>query len=202
MSDLFLRSLLKSARLGYPHAQAIVGRIFQYCGLALPPDCRDTRLLDHLCIGASAGCRIAYANLCEVDQGLALRCTAKFRREGGYQQYTCSMSEISAYASFKAQLKQPFWDENTKSLSRTDGSESSARSLYDWQLLLFMACLAGDTKAVRILCASGKSTDFGLGSARIAPMHWLFMFPDTDVAEVASLFINSGSTPIIKHMNR
>lgn len=195
IGDLFLRSLLKSARLGYPQAQAIVGRIFQYCGLALPPDCRDTRLLDHLCIGASAGCRIAYADLLKVDQGLALSCTAKFRREGGYQQYMCSASEITAYASTRAQLKQPCWDEDTKSLLRTDDSDSSARSLYDWQLLLSMACLAGDTQTVRTLCTSDKSTDFGLGSARIAPIHWLFMFPDTDIAEVASLFINSGSNP-------
>lgn len=62
-------------------------------------------------------------------------------------------------------------------------------------LLLSMACLAGDTQTVRTLCTSDKSTDFGLGSARIAPMHWLFMFPDADIVEVASLFINSDSHP-------
>jgi ankyrin repeat protein len=65
---------------------------------------------------------------------------------------------------------------------------------------LMYACKLGDIQAARhLLDLSGKSPDLEKHDARGTNfLHWLFMFPDSDIPEIASRLIKNAKVPILE----
>lgn len=209
-NSLFIRLLIKSAQLGEVAAQAIVFRVFQFAGISWPKSLSNTSPMDWLCKGVLNGCRIAHADLFELDQGLARKNLEQFRRLGGYQQHLSSEEQRSAYRYFREDLSRPCiverisnlhlldhtcsWEESFGSKACSQGGHTPHKTRYGWRRLLFMACQAGDTDAVKILCSKTASAEFTM-SPGISVLHWLFVFASEDIDEVSKILFEAGADP-------
>jgi ankyrin repeat protein len=195
-----IQQLLLSAERGFVPAQAVVNRVFQSYEIDWPSDILVHRA-SWLFEGAAIGCPLAYNDLRVLDATAANRAKAEFYRRGGYQQYYYSDGTTSLWRSWRYDSLRPrtslgidiYNDEipaTTRPLEFPDSVDIHALSKHQ---LLYLSCLAGDSKAVIELCKAGADKSIIGEPGGATCLHWLFTFPEQDMEDIATLLMQSGN---------
>ncbi|KUJ16446.1 uncharacterized protein LY89DRAFT_719163 [Mollisia scopiformis] len=195
-----IQQLLLSAERGFVPAQAVVDRVFQSYEIDWPSD-KIVHRASWLFEGAAIGCPLAYNDLYASDQTAAKRARTQFYQRGGYQQYyysdeTTSLWRTWRYESFRPGTSLGIEKDDDK-ISETSHPLQFFDPTHDHPLnkheLLYLSCLAGDSRAVIELCKAGANTSIIGEPGGATCLHWLLTFPDEDMEDIASLLMQSGN---------
>lgn len=199
-----MQALLIAAERNFTPAQGIAHRVLHSYAIEWPQVHEDKKLR-WLFNGAAAGCLVAKFDLHEMDAALTSKAETIFRHQHCYLQHHIPPEAASLWNNLfiHDSLKEPkdedayYMTDSIASLkpllSKTFDQQIEGYTDFQKQIILHMACMAGNIDVARYLCRTGVRATLPGPPNETTCLHWLFTFPSECLKEIADLLIQNGA---------
>lgn len=186
--SLHIQALIQAARKGFVPAQALVFRVLNSYSISWIDALSSVEVDIWLFRGVSTGSGLSYDDLKSINLSIAEEARQVFRENGGLIHLdlmpTTSILHQAAMlgdtGAITQQLRIPATFVNALDRGKT---------------ALYVACVAGHWRTVKILCEAGADASIASAPLGLTCLHQLSNFSTSHINEVADLLVLRGANP-------